>query len=47
MKILKFLWVVIFGYMLAVPVLWLAGFLLGIANLQNPIETANYVVRTT
>lgn len=47
MKIFKMIWGLVFGYLLAVPLLWIAGFLLGVANLENPIKTANYVVRTT
>jgi hypothetical protein len=47
MKYIKVVWALVFGYILAVPTLWVAGFLLGIANFKNPIKTANYIVRTT
>lgn len=47
MKYFKIVWMLVFGYLLAVPLLWIADFLLGVANLENPIKIANYVVRTT
>jgi len=46
MKYLKWLWLSIW-FVPAVTLLWLAGFIIGVANLQNPIATANYIVRTT
>lgn len=45
-KFLLRVWLCIW-FIPAVSLLWLAGFILGVANLQNPIETANYIVRTT
>lgn len=46
MKYLKLAWKVIWLVQI-VPLLWVTGFLIGIANLENPIKTANYIVRTT
>ena len=46
MRYLKWLWLVIW-FVPVVTLLWLAGFIIGVANLQNPIKTANYVVRNT
>ena len=45
-KYLLYVWLGIW-FIPAVSLLWLAGFVLGIANLQNPIKTANYIVSTT
>ena len=45
-KYLLYVWLGIW-FIPAVSLLWLAGFILGIATLQNPIKTANYIVRTT
>ena len=45
-KFLLYIWLCIW-FVPAVSLLWLAGFILGVANLQSPIKTANYIVRTT
>ena len=42
----KLLWLVLF-FTPVVVLLWLAGFLLGCANLENPIKSANDLVRNT
>lgn len=42
----KLLWMVLF-FAPIVVFLWLAGFLLGCAYLENPIKSANDLVRNT
>lgn len=45
-RFFKILWAGIW-FVPAVTLLYMAGFILGIANLENPFKKAAYIVRTT